>query len=254
MTEYIVEYYPNGNKKFETWRKNNKFYREDGPAYIEYYENGKEKKIEWMFDNMFHRENGPSSIWYFDNGNIEREEWYLNGKCNMTINSCKEQKPSLSWFNYNGTKQVEAWHINGELQRKDGPAYIEYYESGNIKVEKWYNYGFLHREGDKPAFIEYYEGGYKKRESWYYRDELHRINGPANIEYSWSGRFILWQLFYIYDEEITETKCIKLLYLLKKPIWKIKMKKRRELLDHLRTTKFYENKSDICQMISTYAY
>jgi hypothetical protein len=47
MEEYKVEYYDNGNKDYESWYKDGKSHREDGPAYISYDLDGSEYYESW---------------------------------------------------------------------------------------------------------------------------------------------------------------------------------------------------------------
>ena len=54
------------------------------------------------------------------------------------------------------------WHRNPEI----GPAYIEYYENGNIHYEQYWVNGEEHRL-DSPAYIEYYETGNIRYEEYW---------------------------------------------------------------------------------------
>ena len=49
--EKHIKYYGNGQKKCETYTKNNKFHREDGPAVIWWYENGQKQYEEYWIYN-----------------------------------------------------------------------------------------------------------------------------------------------------------------------------------------------------------
>jgi len=76
--EIDVDYYPNGQKRYEYWLLNGKMHREDGPAYQSWYENGQKYYEYWSLNNKCHREDGPSSQRWSYNGQKEYEEWWLN--------------------------------------------------------------------------------------------------------------------------------------------------------------------------------
>ena len=85
-----------------------------------------------------------------------------------------------------GQVHEEIWYQNGRWDRKDGPAKIRYYESGQVGQEIWYRDGKWDRQ-DGPAIIAYYESG-KVHNEWWYRDgERDREDGPASIWYFESG-------------------------------------------------------------------
>ena len=74
------EFYDSGKVFSERYSLNDKWHREDGPAYIWYNESGKISS-EWYYlnDKCHHRENGPAVIWYYESGEIEKKEYFLNG-------------------------------------------------------------------------------------------------------------------------------------------------------------------------------
>ena len=53
MKNHIVEYYPNGNKKFEQYLKKGILHKLNGPAEIKYFSNGEihEKCFDFWWDN-----------------------------------------------------------------------------------------------------------------------------------------------------------------------------------------------------------
>ena len=74
-------------KKYEFWAINDiyhiindKYHREDGPAYISYYINGNVRQKIYYINGKRHREDGPAYIYYYKNVNICREEYWLNGE------------------------------------------------------------------------------------------------------------------------------------------------------------------------------
>lgn len=63
------------------YRKNEKYYRENGPVIIGYFTNGKIQFKSWYHNNKLHRENNlPAFIQYHDNGKIILEMWLQNGE------------------------------------------------------------------------------------------------------------------------------------------------------------------------------
>jgi len=160
--------------------KNSQLYgEEDKPTCIEYY---------------------PSE--YGKNGNIKCIEYYpsecgknRNIKCKKYYNKNNQlhrEGVKPAWIEYfeNGNVKIELYYINKKRHREgDKPASISYYENGNIDSETYYINGNRHREGDKPAWIKYYPSecgktGNIKCESYYINYELHREGDkPAWIEY-----------------------------------------------------------------------
>ena len=58
------------------------------------------------------------------------------------------------------------WLKDGFLHRdRDLPAYTEFYEEGNIKIQIWYQNGVIYREGNKPSKITYFKDGSIKKEN-----------------------------------------------------------------------------------------
>ena len=100
----------------------------------------------------------------------------------------KENKTvyKLGDYKYIKHPNAEVWYHKKQLHREDGPAIIEYYEDGKIKIEKYIINNNQHRE-DGPAIIEYYEDGKIKIEKYIINDKLYRENGPAIITYSKNG-------------------------------------------------------------------
>jgi len=67
------------------------------------------------------------------------------------------------------------WH------REDGPAFIKYYNNGNLAYEEYRINNKRHRL-DGPACINYYNG-LVEYEEYRFNDKIHRLDGPACIEY-----------------------------------------------------------------------
>lgn len=57
---------------------------------------------------------------------------------------------------------------NNERHNSNGPAYIEYYNSGIVKYEIYYIDGVKHRNiSEGPAMIKYHKNGSKKESQYY---------------------------------------------------------------------------------------
>jgi len=97
----------------------------------------------------------------------------------------REDGPARIIFN-NSKVDKEIYYINGLIHREAKPAYISYYESGEIMYEIWYNNNNCHRvEG--PADIFYYQNGMIKSERYWIMNKRHREDGPSGISYFESG-------------------------------------------------------------------
>ena len=117
-TIFEIEYYYNGQKRYEQWVENGKYHRLDGPAYIgsngiqSWYVNGRYHRIDgptftrlagtqaWYVNGKRHRLDGPAFI-YADG----RQEWYVNGK---DITKEVEQ-----WIK---DQDIENWPFNEEIK------------------------------------------------------------------------------------------------------------------------------------------
>ena len=131
-------------------------------------------------------------------------------------------------------KTSEVWYVNGKWSREDGPARIERYPNGNIKLEAWYKNGEEHRDNG-PAETRYYPNGNKMIEAWYKNGEEHRDNGPAITTYylnnkpqtmKWyeNGNEIAQKSFNNNGEEIVSQKSANILpQELKDKIWSNKL-------------------------------
>jgi antitoxin component YwqK of YwqJK toxin-antitoxin module len=74
--------------------------------------------------------------------------------------------------------------LDDKLHRDDGPAYIEYYENGNIRGKTYFLNGNYHRP-DGPAIISYYENGNVDYKSY-------NLNGQS-INVKNDKGFLRWQ-------------------------------------------------------------
>jgi len=110
--EVKIDYYSNGQKRYEEWYLNDKRHREDGPAIQRWYESG-QKYEEWYLNNKEHREDDPSCQNWYENGQKRYEYWYLNNKIH------REDGPSYQQWLYNGQKNYEEWSLNGNYYKRE---------------------------------------------------------------------------------------------------------------------------------------
>jgi len=195
----------------ELWYINGKIYREDGPASISIEQNGNIKEI-WYKNNIFHREDGPAFIIKDNKGNILDEQWYYNG----------------------------IYH------REDGPAILLKSEI-NIS-EIWCKHGIYHRIGG-PAYIVRSKEGVVLREEWYNNCNLINLNGPAIVKRDRKGN-IKEKIYSIY-RYYSEDKFIKITYLIKKFIKKLKNRYRQSLTLMLKDLDYFEE-SNLCGEVTKY--
>jgi hypothetical protein len=102
------------------------------PTNVEYYENGQIKYQKWFINGKLHNENGPAYISYYENGQIEYQSLFING------NRHNENGPAYISYYENGQICTKAWYINGKKHNENGPFHIHYYENGKIKNYGWW--------------------------------------------------------------------------------------------------------------------
>ena len=76
--EIDIDYYKNGNTRVISYKLNDRFHKEDGPAYQEYYDDGRIYVESYFVNGDRHRADGPSVIFYDENGEIGVRLYYLN--------------------------------------------------------------------------------------------------------------------------------------------------------------------------------
>jgi antitoxin component YwqK of YwqJK toxin-antitoxin module len=81
-----------------------------------------------------------------------------------------------------GNLYSEIWNYRKELHNDNGPAYIIYFNNGNVKRKTYYKNGLEHNENG-PSTIEYYENRNIRYVSYQINGKFHRIDGSAIIEY-----------------------------------------------------------------------
>jgi hypothetical protein len=97
---------------------------------------------------------------------------------------CEKREVFTKTDQVTGIITYEAWQTGGELDRMDGPAYIERDPAtGTVTYEEWRKGGKCHR-ADGPARIERdAQTGTITSEAWYNKDGwADRMDGPAHIE------------------------------------------------------------------------
>lgn len=71
-----------------------------------------------------------------------------------------------TFYDKNKTKKkTEEWVKNGKLHRENGPAYLEWYDNGQIAGEGWYKNGKCHRENG-PSYKQWHKNGQIWIEKW----------------------------------------------------------------------------------------
>ena len=186
-----IRYRKNGEIKYHAYYVNGELYREDKPAYIEYYssrecDGSKIKSEHYYLNNKLHRgvviedhrsdtESKPSVIKYYPNGLIQHELYYKDNKIHRDNNL-----PAKIFYRTCGAIMCQAYAINGCIHNDNGPAHIEYYPSGNIKIIMYYKYNKCNNFFDtkdckiKPAYIKYSEDGNVLKEKYMINNQLHR--------------------------------------------------------------------------------
>jgi antitoxin component YwqK of YwqJK toxin-antitoxin module len=87
----------------------------------------------------------------------------------------------LTWYYESGQLKEEKYCVDGKRHRLDAPAVTKYYESGQLKEESYFVDGKIHRL-DAPAVTKYYESGQLKEES-YWVDGKDITNELTNAHY-----------------------------------------------------------------------
>ena len=125
----FIRCYENGVECFKyfdgliEWYKNGRLHSPDNntPAisflgkYESYYKDGR-----------VHRDNGPAIINYNSDGTIAKEEFYNDGYYHSNSG------PSIKEENY------EVYHHYGKRHREDGPAVVHKDKEGNVIKEEWW--------------------------------------------------------------------------------------------------------------------
>lgn len=129
----------------------------------------------------------PSDVLYYPSGKLREEQWVGEA---LRQRISEDLPVHISYYdNPENTPAVKTWRDRTlAMHRTSGPAYVEYYENGQLKREEWRLHGSLGREGDGPIIVEYRDDGSLWQEIWVNENEdLFREDGPALIEYYPNG-------------------------------------------------------------------
>ena len=105
----------------------------------------------------------------------------------------KSQK-CITWFFDSGKKMCEEWTKEGNFYREDKPAIIQYYESGKVSSESYFNNGLL------TVRISYYKNGKISGKAIYVEGKNH-----TDTNYFEDGT-ISQEYYYINDLLVTRIK------------------------------------------------
>lgn len=86
ITEREIDYYPNGAIKHETYYKNRRFHRDNGPSRVSYFQNGNMKFQDWNKNGKLHNTDGPASVTYYEDTNTVKNEFYFINGVNIDVN------------------------------------------------------------------------------------------------------------------------------------------------------------------------
>lgn len=164
----------------ETYIKNGKLDRNDGPAYIKKDVTGKIVEEQWFKEGQRYREEGGPHFIRMTPHNLRIEKWF-----NETGHEyrCIEIRVDGS--------RTEKWlNDKGQPHRTDGPARLDTDAQGNTTREEWQLDGAYHRE-DGPAHTYNLCNG-AHIEIWYRRGLKHRDGAPAWIETDARGNLEGW--------------------------------------------------------------
>ena len=101
---------------------------------------------------------------------------------------------------------VNYWRLNEEGQLRETRK--SFYENGGKKLFLERNYGGEYDSiRDEPAFVTYYENGQVMTQEWYKDGKYHRETGPAIIEYAQDGQVIA-EKYFLEGEEVSGTRSL----------------------------------------------
>lgn len=108
-----------------------------------------------------------------------------------------EDKPLVTrkdCFEDGTLSRINYWRLNEEGKLRETRK--SFYEGGGKKLFLERNYdGEYDSIGDEPAFVTYYESGQVMMQEWYKDGKYHREAGPAIIEYAEDGQVIAEKYF-----------------------------------------------------------
>ena len=147
----------------------------DSPSVLYYFDTPEERvaKEQWYIDGSLGRMGGlPQEVSYFDDDahRIEQMKWYIGGELNRGDN-----RPAVVTFFNNDAQRImmREWYIDGSPGREDGKASTRIYfdnERNSIRQQRWetmYMEGKVPYRTNGPAVIDYDESGNVVSQEWY---------------------------------------------------------------------------------------
>jgi len=183
-----TKYHSNGVVKSITHMVNNRYHRDDGPAYQEWNDAGKLIAEEWYQNGLPHKNNNPDHFAerngpdHFAERNGPDHFAERNGPDHFALRN----GPARQEWNNAGQLIMEEWWQNGRLHRDNGPAHQWWNNTGVLTYESWYQNGRRHRD-DGPAIQLWNDAGVLIRDSWWQNgrkltpQEIERILRPVDI-------------------------------------------------------------------------
>ncbi len=115
----------------------------------------------------------PVVTYHEDNMTVQRVKY-----CNADGELDRDDGPAwIEWY-ANGVKRHEGWWRDNNLDREDGAAITKWRANGVRECERWWRNGELDRQGG-PAVTEWHANGTKSYEWWYRNDKCDRDGGPS---------------------------------------------------------------------------
>lgn len=166
----------NGNVYMISYKRDGKFHRTNGPAYVTFFQNGVKFSERYYIDGFPENKNGPTTVRYHENGKIRSKIWRdKNDKCH------REDGPAIENYNTEGQLIFEEWYFNDVRTRNNAPASIRRNKNGIIIREDYFFNNKQHRENDLPSSITYDLHGFIKREDWIEGPKHYRVDGKPTI-------------------------------------------------------------------------
>ncbi len=94
--------------------------------------NGRVKLITYKVNNHWHRDNGPAYQQWNAAGELIKEEWWQNDRRH------RDNGPAYQHWNSAGELIVEVWYQNGLWHRDNGPAHRRWNSAGELINEVWW--------------------------------------------------------------------------------------------------------------------
>lgn len=113
----------------------------------------------------------------YNNFGFVNEIYHLTDTSGYVIDGGKLHTWEVKYEFYNNNQvKSEKWYKDGKLHRINNPALKEWYENDQIEREIWYKDGKRHRE-DGPAFTTWNSIGQVFRKKWYHNGIEFNLTG-----------------------------------------------------------------------------